>query len=142
MKNLVIIFTLLISNFAFAGNDGITFDSKYDASKTYQRINNELRELGFKLINVKKGRYFLMERTIRGTSYEVLVKLKRKKIDVDVYSFLTEPYTKKYTDWNNFGENVSNDIFTAIKYRVENNTSIPVMSLPSLWGTIRKEIEE
>jgi hypothetical protein len=142
MKNLVIIFMLLIANFAFAGNGAIKFESKYDAPKAYQRINNELRELGFELVQFREGKYFIAERTISGKQYQVYVKLKRKKILVDVYAFVTEPYSKKYSDWDNFGVDVSDDIFTAIKYRMETGTSIPDISLPSLWGTVRRDIEE
>ena len=131
---------MLLSNVALASRGKIVSDTQYDAYRSYQNANQELRILGFELVQIKRGNYFLMEKVIGGKLYQVQVNLRRKKIIVDIYAFMVHPYRKKYSNFGkDFGKDVSNDIFKAIYYRIKENASLPPISLPALWNAERRD---
>lgn len=141
MKKLLLILTLiLIANPMFAGKRDIVSETSTEAYRSYRLANQELCELGFKLSETKTNHYFIYEFEVMDKFYQVHVKLYNKKIRIDGYCFNS---VKKQLRSKNYGQDVMNDIYKAIRFRVENNTSIPPIALLALWGYVirNKDVE-
>jgi hypothetical protein len=147
MKTLLSIVLLLITITAY-GNPPIKKNQKIYVSKrsvrtdsvhrAYRRSNRELRELGFELdlTNTKAGRHYLVQKSYHSRLYQVYVKVRRKRIVVEIYAFVDGNYKNRWSDLDKLEENM-NQLYDAIRYRVVENQSLPPVSCPFVWAMKR-----
>ena len=109
--------------------------------RAYRRSNRELRELGFELdlANTIAGKRYLVQRDIRGILYQVYVKAKRKRIVVEIYTFVEGDYPFRWVDHDRLETNMD-ELYRYIRFRVVENKSMPPVSAPFVWSIPRNKI--